>query len=206
MCVRTLRTPHTSQPLGRPRLCPITQTPSDVHPTVVLLNVAHGYHMPCRSHKPPPPKTEGLRQGRHETRTGLGCQPQCLKWNRMGCQKSNTTTGRLTPIYVRHPSPRPAPTGHGSTTLLLRAGRCPPSTWVRGDHSSGSRSDGWYFRAMHLVCASRGHSAELHVLVQTCVCQEQGAMATETGFAYAPVSQAHGHNHIVQCHACCTAA
>ena len=34
----------------------------------------------------------------------------------------------------------------------------------------------------------------------------QGHEATETGFAYAPVSQAHGHNHIVQCYACCTAA
>ena len=34
----------------------------------------------------------------------------------------------------------------------------------------------------------------------------EGHEATETGFAYAPVSQAHGHNHIVQCHACCTAA
>ena len=33
-----------------------------------------------------------------------------------------------------------------------------------------------------------------------------GHEATETGFAYALVSQAHGHNHIVQCHACCTAA
>ena len=33
-----------------------------------------------------------------------------------------------------------------------------------------------------------------------------GHQATETGFSYAPVSQAHGHNHIVQCHACCTAA
>ena len=33
-----------------------------------------------------------------------------------------------------------------------------------------------------------------------------GHEATETRFAYAPVSQAHGHNHIVQCHACCTAA
>ena len=33
-----------------------------------------------------------------------------------------------------------------------------------------------------------------------------GHEATETGFAYAPVSQAHGHNHIVQCYACCTAA
>ena len=32
-----------------------------------------------------------------------------------------------------------------------------------------------------------------------------GHEATETGFAYAPVSQAHGHNHIVQCYACCTA-
>ena len=26
-----------------------------------------------------------------------------------------------------------------------------------------------------------------------------GHEATETGLAYAPVSQAHGHNHIVQC-------
>ena len=34
----------------------------------------------------------------------------------------------------------------------------------------------------------------------------QGHEATETGLAYAPVSQAHGHNHIVQCFACCTAA
>ena len=34
----------------------------------------------------------------------------------------------------------------------------------------------------------------------------QGHEATETGFAYAPVSQAHGDNHIVQCYACCTAA
>ena len=33
-----------------------------------------------------------------------------------------------------------------------------------------------------------------------------GHEATETGFAYAPVSQAHGNNHIVQCHVCCTAA
>ena len=33
-----------------------------------------------------------------------------------------------------------------------------------------------------------------------------GHEATETGLAYAPVSQAHGHNHIVQCLACCTAA
>ena len=33
-----------------------------------------------------------------------------------------------------------------------------------------------------------------------------GHEATETGLAYAPVSQAHGHNHIVQCFACCTAA
>ena len=29
----------------------------------------------------------------------------------------------------------------------------------------------------------------------------QGHEATETGLAYAPVSQAHGHNHIVQCFA-----
>ena len=28
---------------------------------------------------------------------------------------------------------------------------------------------------------------------------ERGHEATETGLAYAPVSQAHGHNHIVQC-------
>ena len=34
----------------------------------------------------------------------------------------------------------------------------------------------------------------------------RGHEATETGLAYAPVSQAHGHNHIVQCFACCTAA
>ena len=34
----------------------------------------------------------------------------------------------------------------------------------------------------------------------------KGHEATETGLAYAPVSQAHGHNHIVQCFACCTAA
>ena len=34
----------------------------------------------------------------------------------------------------------------------------------------------------------------------------RGHEATETGLAYAPVSQAHGHNHIVQCSACCTAA
>ena len=34
----------------------------------------------------------------------------------------------------------------------------------------------------------------------------RGHEATETGLAYAPVSQAHGHNHIVQCLACCTAA
>ena len=33
-----------------------------------------------------------------------------------------------------------------------------------------------------------------------------GHEATETGLAYAPVSEAHGHNHIVQCFACCTAA
>ena len=33
-----------------------------------------------------------------------------------------------------------------------------------------------------------------------------GHEATETGLAYAPVSQAHGHNHIVQCVSCCTAA
>ena len=33
-----------------------------------------------------------------------------------------------------------------------------------------------------------------------------GHEATETGLAYAPVSQAHGHNHMVQCFACCTAA
>ena len=30
--------------------------------------------------------------------------------------------------------------------------------------------------------------------------------ATDTGLAYAPVSQAHGHNHIVQCFPRCTAA
>ena len=35
---------------------------------------------------------------------------------------------------------------------------------------------------------------------------ELGHEATENGLAYAPVSQAHGHNHIVQCFACCTAA
>ena len=34
----------------------------------------------------------------------------------------------------------------------------------------------------------------------------KGHEATDTGLAYAPVSQAHGHNHIVQCFACCTAA
>ena len=34
----------------------------------------------------------------------------------------------------------------------------------------------------------------------------EGHEATETRLAYAPVSQAHGHNHIVQCFACCTAA
>ena len=34
----------------------------------------------------------------------------------------------------------------------------------------------------------------------------KGHEATETGLAYAPVSQAHGHNHIVQCVPCCTAA
>ena len=33
-----------------------------------------------------------------------------------------------------------------------------------------------------------------------------GHEATETGLAYAPVSQEHCHNHIVQCFACCTAA
>ena len=32
-----------------------------------------------------------------------------------------------------------------------------------------------------------------------------GHEATDTGLAYAPVSQAHGHNHIVQCFSrCCT--
>ena len=34
----------------------------------------------------------------------------------------------------------------------------------------------------------------------------KGHEATETGLAYAPVSQAHGHNHIVQCFSCCTTA
>ena len=34
----------------------------------------------------------------------------------------------------------------------------------------------------------------------------KGHEATEPGLAYAPVSQAHGHNHIVQCFSCCTAA
>ena len=33
-----------------------------------------------------------------------------------------------------------------------------------------------------------------------------GHEATETGLAYAPVSQVHGHNHIVRCFSCCTAA
>ena len=33
-----------------------------------------------------------------------------------------------------------------------------------------------------------------------------GHEATETGLAYAPVSEAHGHNHTVQCFACCTPA
>ena len=33
-----------------------------------------------------------------------------------------------------------------------------------------------------------------------------GHEATDTGLAYAPVSQAHGHNHIVQCFPRCTAA
>ena len=33
-----------------------------------------------------------------------------------------------------------------------------------------------------------------------------GHEATDTGLAYAPVSQAHGHNHIVQCISRCTAA
>ena len=33
-----------------------------------------------------------------------------------------------------------------------------------------------------------------------------GHEATETGLAYALVSQAHGHNHIVQCVSCCTTA
>ena len=32
-----------------------------------------------------------------------------------------------------------------------------------------------------------------------------GHEATDIGLAYVPVSQAHGHHHIVQCFACCTA-
>ena len=36
--------------------------------------------------------------------------------------------------------------------------------------------------------------------------EEGGHEATETGLQYAPVSQAHDHNHIVQCVSCCTAA
>ena len=35
---------------------------------------------------------------------------------------------------------------------------------------------------------------------------KMGHEATNTGFAYAPVSQAHGHHHSLQCFACCTAA
>ena len=34
----------------------------------------------------------------------------------------------------------------------------------------------------------------------------RGHEATDTGLAYAPVSRAHGHNHIVQCFSRCTAA
>ena len=33
-----------------------------------------------------------------------------------------------------------------------------------------------------------------------------GHEATDTGLAYAPMSQAHGHNHIIQCFPRCTAA
>ena len=42
--------------------------------------------------------------------------------------------------------------------------------------------------------------------VGQCAAALGGHEATETGLAYAPVSQAHGHNHIVHCFPCCTAA
>ena len=37
-------------------------------------------------------------------------------------------------------------------------------------------------------------------------CAGEGHEATDTGLAYAPVSQPHGHHHIVQCFSCCIAA
>ena len=53
-----------------------------------------------------------------------------------------------------------------------------------------------------IACPSRG--ARLTVVFLTCA--RGGHEATETGLTYAPVSQAHGHNHIVQCFSCYTAA
>ena len=50
-------------------------------------------------------------------------------------------------------------------------------------------------------CCTAGHKMEARNMNVVA-----GHEATETGLAYAPVSQAHGHNHIVQCFACCTAA
>ena len=59
------------------------------------------------------------------------------------------------------------------------------------------RVDGWPVWARLVLCFCAP--------VALCMCV-WGHEATETGLAYAPVSQAHGHNHIVQCFACCTAA
>ena len=43
-------------------------------------------------------------------------------------------------------------------------------------------------------------------VIHTFPMSAKGHEATDTGLAYAPVSQAHGHHHIVQCFPCCTAA
>ena len=52
------------------------------------------------------------------------------------------------------------------------------------------------------------HTPPCHrrMVITTLFSGGRGHEATETGLAYAPVSQAHGHNHIVQCVSCCTAA
>ena len=82
--------------------------------------------------------------------------------------------------------------------------RCPARA-RRANATGGGRSNGPYADSPPLSDHFQGGGG-LGLGGGRGAAKKGGHEATETGFAYAPVSQAHGHYHIVQCLACCTAA
>ena len=118
----------------------------------------------------------------------------------MHCHKHDCAPLSVYKRSTKHPFLHSGPQKQQSENFFKTGGSTPTLCLDKAMHAQGAmrqRILGWHTPPCH---------RRLVITILFSVHANGGHEATKTGFPYAPVSQAHGHNHIVQYYACCTAA